>query len=213
MRNFERADDIVELEGKNKLLEISPSQPTSPASVGELKERRDVWGADGWQVNGCGKLFKHRHSKYPDICAGMPVIYLGDQYCGPLLPAYGQHGEVFVDEVVALAFHGLPHVASLKWWPGTGPAIGDNGHVANGVLVHHVDGDRGNCRRDNLVWAADVDFFASDDVRLLRPTGLHARRKPPGVFPFSPSRRDEPRFTGSDSLPGWMPTQSKRAAA
>lgn len=143
----------------------------------------------------------------------MPVIALGEEYCGPLLPAYENHGEVFLDEVVALAFHGLPNVASLKWWPGTGYALGDNGHLANGMLVHHFDGDPENCRRDNVAWTADDEYFQTDDERLLRPTGLHAKRKPPGLFPFADHRYDEPRFTDSKSLPGWVLTESKRPAA
>lgn len=204
---------MLYLEAKNTLSEVSHLVPSQPATTTELRERRDVWGADGWQVNGRGDLFKHRHRKQPYTRTGMPVIYLGEHYCGPLLPAYERHGEVFLDEIVALAFHGLPHVEALKWWPHTGPAIGNNGHLASGVLVHHEDGDAHNCRRDNLLWIADDEYFAADDARLLRPTGLHVRHKPPGAFPFSPSRRDEPRFTGSDSLPGWTPTESKRAAA
>lgn len=172
-----------------------------------------MWGADGWQVNGRGDLFKHMRRKQPYTRTGMPVIYLGDDYHGPLLPAYEHHGEVFLDEIVALAFHGFPRVEALRWWPTTGYAIGNNGHVANGMLVHHYDGDQENCRRDNLVWTADGEFFSVDAAKLLRPTGLTVRRKPSGEFPFSPSRRDEPRFTGSDNLPGWTPTESKRAAA
>ena len=49
----------------------------------------DVRGAHGWQVNGHGHLYKHMRRKYPYAATGgMPVIYLGEQYCGPLLPAY-----------------------------------------------------------------------------------------------------------------------------
>ncbi|MCX2714214.1 hypothetical protein [Mycolicibacterium sp. J2] len=181
------------------------------ASISELRERRDIWGAYGWQVNGYGHLYKHMRRKYPRNLSGLPVIYLGEQYFGPLLPASEYHGEVFLDEVVALAFHGFPQVATLKWWPGEGYAVGNTGHVANGILVRHADGDPGNCRRDNVAWTADGEYFRADDERLLRPTGLHTRRKPPGEFPFS--RHNGPRFTGSDNLPGWMPTESKRAAA
>lgn len=200
------------IEGKNKLLEVSPLQSRSPATPSELRERRDVRGADGWQVNGRGELFKHMRRKQAYSRTGMPVIDLGEQYFGPLLPAYEHYGEVFLDEIVALAFHGFPRVDSLRWWPTTGYAMSHSGHVASGMLVRHYDGNANNCRRDNLAWTADSEFYNAEDARLLRPTGLVARPRL-GLFPFANHRYDEPRFTSSDSLPGWTPTESKRAAA
>lgn len=190
---------------------MSPLEPSQPPASTDLRERRDIWGADGCQINGRGEPYKHYRKMRIEARSGMPVVRFGENDSGPLLPAFDQHGEVFLDEVVALAFHGLPRVETLKFWPSSGYAVDTTEHVANGVLVHHRDGDVWNCARDNVAWTADAEYFDADDAKLLRPTGLYVRRVWPGLFPFSEHR--EPRFSGSDSLPGWMPTESKRAAA
>lgn len=202
MRNSGGAED------KLKLKVTSLSNVTTDATQTRT-ERKDVRGAQGWQVNGNGDIFKHRHRKTPT--GNMPVVELGDRYGGPLLPAFGKWGEVFLDEIVALAFFGLPEAPQLKFHPGTGYSIGPNGMI-DGVHVRHLDGDQRNCSVGNLLWIADPEYVAIEDAKLLRGSA-NARRKGSGPFPWSKHRDDEPRFTGSDSLAGWEPTMSKRAAA
>jgi hypothetical protein len=177
------------------------------ATPKELRERRDVRGASGWQVNGNGEAFKHRRRKRAD--GNMPVIDLGDSYVGPLPPAYGQHhGQVFLDEVVALAFYGLPQVETLTWYPRAGYAL-RNGMV-DGMHVRHLDGDPANCRFDNLAWVPDAEYFEATDAKLLRPNNITPRTKGRGLFPWANHRYDEPRFTSSASVAGWTPTRSAR---
>jgi hypothetical protein len=119
---------------------------------------------------------------------------------------------VFVDEIDALAFHGLPTAMQLKTYPHIGYVFGANG-MLDGVHVRHLDGDPQNCSADNLAWIVDAEYIAIADAKLLRPSNIKPRLRGGGPFPWSPSRDDEPRFTGSDSLAGWEPTKSKRAAA
>lgn len=186
---------------------VTSGTKVTTSSPKELRERRDVRGATGWQINGNGEAFKHRRRKHADGL--MPVIDLGASYVGPLPPAYGQqHGQVFLDEVVALAFHGLPQVETLTWYPGTGYPL--NNGMVDGMHVRHLDGDPANCRFDNLAWIPDAEYFAAVDAKLLRPNNITARIKGRGLFPWANHRYDEPRFTSSASVAGWTPTRSAR---
>ncbi|GAB3227854.1 HNH endonuclease [Mycolicibacterium hippocampi] len=189
------------------MLNLKGTLPTNVTTetLTKTKERKDVRGAKGWQVNTIADLFKHRRRKTPT--GSMPVIDLGDNYAGPIPPAYGQHGEVFVDEIVAVEFLGLPQAALLAFHPRPGYV------PLRGVCVRHIDGDMQNCAADNLAWIVDAEYVAAADAKLLRPTNLKPRLRGSGPFPWSASRYDEPRFTGSDSVVGWKPVESKRAAA
>jgi len=171
----------------------------------ERKKRKDVRGAPGWQVNADGSIFYKNHRKDP--ANKQPVIALGKDYAGPLLPAYGnQHGTVFVDEVVAVEYLGLPRTSAMWMYPNPDGYALKNGVIA-GAYPRHLDGNPSNCAAENLVWVIDPECAEIEDARILLPNHIanRPRRPGPGLFKWSPSRQDEPLWVASHYMCDWTP--------
>lgn len=156
------------------------------------KKRINVTGAPGWQINSDGDVFHLGHRvKLSGGRAPLIDFSLGDEYAGPVWPAYGDGSCArFLDEIVAWEYHG-PAPAPWRY-----------------VSVLHRDNDLSNCGAANLVWMVDAQW-AEENVRSWMKSHLRACEAPDGIvkgagaFRFAPTRKRAPQ------LPDYLPSRPR----
>ena len=143
-------------------------------------KRLFVTGGHGLEVNEAGKFFRAGHAVHPHGNGKYNyLIYPGRNYSGPVWPAYGNmFGQYLADpddgrtrkanrktvydrvaaELVAYEFLGPP---PESW---------------EFVTVAHLDGDRNNCHRNNLVYVVNEQA-----VEQSRRTGIRALMRGPAT--------------------------------
>jgi hypothetical protein len=182
-------------------------------------ERKDITGAEHWEVNAAGRVYRNRREK--DITywlGGLPSVDLGESYVGPLLGSNGgirrwgpdeddqkESGEDLhchhrlIDEIVALEFIGKP-----RWgWART--------------RVGHRDGDQRNNFRENLYYKRMLEVDAHIRRKRLQNLMRCENRSGRGLFAvggdFGLAKVTRPShqllFVGAPNIPGMIPIPPK----
>lgn len=168
---------------------VSGGDFTQPRTRKKRSNRIDVEGCPNWQISPDGKAYYKRREVQPD--GNMPVLDLGPSAFPPVVPAYGDSRERFLDELVCWHFHRKLSISQQRY-----------------AYTLHLDGDWSNCAADNVRQVLDADYEWEHKMRNWMASEIPAKRlKSPGVASFGGRRNnatpDGLRAPDIAYLPNW----------